>query len=263
MKKTLGSITLVCSLLTLGGVASAQDAEQKRPGAQGVIIDISNIDLSDDGTTSSIDAAEAEAEIVGAVDADPSAGSEALATIMEFMTPEEPVAALTNDRFSFYLSDEVIFAQLERSADRFGLDNGRMHLGFLFSEERDAVLQGGLAVDAAFTRSFRLSFGTRAYIAILNEENMDALALSLGSEAAYVLPFEALPLEFGASLYYAPDVLTFGAGDRAIDAQVDVAFPFRSQLSVFGGVRFLQIDTRPGDEEIDNRVHLGLRWDFL
>ncbi len=188
---------------------------------------------------------------------------EVLGAITDAMRPEEKVPALSNDRLSFYLSEQVVFAQYERSAERFNLENGRTHLGLLYSEERDTVIQGGLALDASFTNSFRLSFGTRAYIALLSKENEDAFAAALGAETAYKLPFKALPLEFGASLYYAPDILTFGTADRAIDAQVDVTFPVRSQLSVFGGYRFLQIDARPDDREVDNRLHLGVRWDFM
>lgn len=189
--------------------------------------------------------------------------SAALNTIVEVMRPQDTVQSLENDRFSLYFSDQVIFAQLERQASRFDLERARTHLAFLHSEERDTVLQGGLSLDASFTTSFRLSFGTRAYIALLNTENLDAFAAAMGAETAYRLPFKALPLELGASIYYAPDILTFGAGDQVIDWQVDVTLPVRPEFSVFGGARFLQVDTRPADREIDNRVHLGVRWDFL
>lgn len=190
-------------------------------------------------------------------------GDSKFKAIVEAMSPEEPVPALENDRFSLYLSDAVAFAQYERTAEPFDLEHGRIHIASLYSEERDTVLHTGIALDTSLTESLRLSFGTRAYVALLSLENMDALAAAIGAEAAYRLPFKALPLEFGASLYYAPDVLTFGAGDRVVDTQIDVSLPFRKQSSLFAGVRYLQVDTRPADREIDNRVHLGIRWDFL
>jgi hypothetical protein len=198
-----------------------------------------------------------------ATESEVSKGGKALLALVDAMRPGDVVAPLENNRLSFYLSEKVAFAQYESSAKRFGLDRARTHLAFLFSEERDTVLQAGLALDAAFTSSLRLSFGTRSYIAILSDENQDSLAVSVGAETAYQLPFETLPLEFGASFYYAPDILTFGVGDRAIDAQVDVTLPVREQFSVFGGIRYFQIDTRPEDREIDNRLHVGVRWDFL
>ncbi|MEM7257920.1 MAG: hypothetical protein AAF404_11085 [Pseudomonadota bacterium] len=187
---------------------------------------------------------------------------EAFEAIVEAMTPKEPVEPLKKNRFTFYLSDAVAFAQLETSTSRFKLDNGRLHVASIYSEERDSVIHGGISLDASFTKSFRLSFGARAYIALLSMENVDAFATAVGTEAAYRLPFKALPLEFSASLYYAPDILTFGAGDRAIDTQVDITMPFRSHSALFAGLRFLQIDTRPEDAEVDNRLHIGFRWDF-
>lgn len=191
------------------------------------------------------------------------AGDAVFKAIVSAMTPKKPVQSLKGKRVNFYLSEKVAFVQLEMDAERFKIENGRVHVASLYSEQRDSVFLGGLAVDASFVSSFRLSFGTRAYIAQLNTENTDAFAAALGLEAAYNLPFKALPLEFSASVYYAPDILTFGASDRAIDAQIDFAFPLRAQSSLFAGARFLQVDTRPEDREIDNRVHVGIRWDFL
>ncbi len=292
---------LTFSLLAVSAVAVAGGDPDEFPGPEGVLLDLDEINLSTgdepvvtrdtpvtDKTTATVKA-EPDAATVVTGDGKPvSVGESALTTksvpvavakvevaasenstnpvirtIVDAMRPSDQTPPLDNDRFSLYLSDEVLFAQFERSGKRYGLDRSRVHLGFLHSEERDSVFQTGLSIDASFTKSFRLSFGTRAYVALLNLENMDAFAAALGAETAYKLPFKALPLEFGASFYYAPDVLTFGAGDRTLDAQVDVTLPVRSQFSVFGGFRFLQVDTRPDDREIDNRVHLGVRWDFM
>lgn len=186
-----------------------------------------------------------------------------LQKITDAMSPEEAIPSLDNSRFSLYLSDRVVFAQYDRSASQFNLENARANVGLLYSEERDTVFQGGLAVDTSLLETIRISFGARAYAAILGAENTDAVALGPGVEAAYLLPLKALPLELAGSLYFAPDILTFGAGDNILDWQVDVTLPIRNQLSVFGGLRFLQLDTRPNDAEVDNRVHLGIRWDFL
>jgi len=188
-----------------------------------------------------------------------------LDSIASVMRPEAQVPPLDNDRLSFYLSDEVVFGQYERNAARYDFENARIHLGFLFAEEQDIVFQSGLALDAPsdLVSSIRLSFGVRAYGILLDEENNDSFAGAVGVEAAYTLPFNAFPLEISGSFYYAPDVFTFGEGDRVVDAQVDLSVPFRPQLSLFVGARFLQLDTTPGDAEIDNRVHVGFRWDIL
>ena len=178
--------------------------------------------------------------------------------------PQSGTPALLNDRFSAYLSDRVAFVHFERNAARYDFEQARIGVGFLVSEERDTLFQMGLALDAPgdLVPNIRLSVGTRAYIALIGEENNDAFAAGLGIEAAYQLPFEKLPLELSTAFYYAPDVLTFGQGDRIVDWAIDVTLPFRPRLSVFTGLRFLQVDTRPDDVEIDNRWHVGIRWDL-
>lgn len=191
-----------------------------------------------------------------------SVSDEVFNAVVDAMKPEEPPAPLKENRFTFYMSDAVAFAQIEGSTERMKLDRGRLHLASLYSEERDSVVHGGLALDSTFTQSFRLSFGGRAYIALMGEENVDAFAAAIGAEAAYRLPIKKAPLEFATSLYYAPDILTFGAGDRAFDARFDFILPFRAKSALFAGWRFLQVDVRPEDREIDNRFHLGFHWDF-
>lgn len=178
--------------------------------------------------------------------------------------PQSGVPALLNDRFTAYLSDRVAHVHFERNAARYDFEQARIGIGFLVSEERDTVFQIGLALDAPgdLVSNIRLSVGTRAYITLIGEENNDAFAAGLGIEAAYQLPSTKLPLELSTAFYYAPDVLTFGQGDRVVDWSIDVTLPFRPRLSIFTGLRFLQVDTRPDDVEIDNRWHVGIRWDL-
>ena len=206
---------------------------------------------------------EAAAELEAAVEESVNSGDAAFKAVVAAMKPRAPVAPLAGKRFNLYISEKVLSAKYERPSDVVKFKNGRVHAAAIYSETRDLVVHGGLAVDSDLTQAVRLSFGTRAYIALLEAENNDVFATALGLEAAYNLPFQKLPPEFGASFYYAPDILTFGAADRGIDAQVDVAFPLRPNSALFAGARFLQVDSRPEDREVDNRVHMGIRWDFM
>lgn len=272
------SITL--PLLLISSTAMAGDF----PGTGGVVVDLGSLARSHAAASGGVavpiphDLAEQQHKqasaavtpklklpvtLIEAAAEEEQTGDAAFKAIVEAMTPREAVQPLKGKRFTFYLSEKVAFAQLEQDASRLNVKNGRVHLATLYSEQRDSVIHTGLALDASLASSFRLSFGSRVYIALLNTENTDAFAGALGIEAAYNLPFKALPLEFAASIYYAPDILTFGASDRAIDAQIDFTFPLRKQSALFAGARFLQVDTRPEDREIDNRVHMGIRWDFM
>ena len=254
------------------GASAAKDTAAEAAQALSGVTDGSGNAVTGLGTTASAAAAGATAgESVAAVGSTAAEtigvmfekGKVIAGNIAEAMTPADTVPPLTNDRFEIYLTDDVVFGKFERNAiSRFKLDEARMHLGFLYGESRDTIFQAGLAADTSLTSLFRLSFGARGYLGLLGEENEDTVAAAVGAEAAYILPFERLPLEFGASLYFAPDILTFGSSDRIIDTRYDVTLPIRSQISVFAGFRFLQFDIRPGDEEVDNQLHLGVRWDF-
>lgn len=164
--------------------------------------------------------------------------------------------------FELYASDKTAQGRYDRDSNLLGRDGVRVHGAFLYNEERDIIFSGGLNMDVQpeYLSGFELSLGTRAYAALLARENSDAIAFAVGIEALYTLPLRKFPLEFSGSIYYAPDIFTFGQSDRVLDWQGRVGFPLTKNMSTFVGVRFLQFDTRPGSEEIDERLHLGIRW---
>lgn len=164
-----------------------------------------------------------------------------------------------------YASDKAANVLYERDATPANLDDGRIGIGFLFSEERDNVFTANLMLDVHpdLVPSVRFSTGVRAYAALLGAENQDVVGVGLGVEGAYQLPSALLPLEVSAGFFYTPDVFVFGQSDRIIDYNVRAGFQLRDSLHGFVGLRFLQFDTRPGDREVDDKIHVGLRWDFV
>jgi hypothetical protein len=188
--------------------------------------------------------------------------SSAIDSLVQAIKPEAPIEPLENRRLTAYMSEKVLFTQVEQGITEGKFENSRVHLATLYSEERDIVLQGGISLDSTWSKTVRLSFGARAYVALLGQENEDTFAAAVGTEAAYRLPFKSAPLEFTASLYYAPDIMTFGVGDRALDAKLQLAIPFRTHSAIFTGIRYFQVDTQPEDREVDNRLHVGFRWNF-
>ena len=163
-----------------------------------------------------------------------------------------------------YASDDAFRAEYETDADRFNLDGGRFTGGFLLSEERDNVFTGTLMLDTfpGLVPDVRLSFGARAYVALLGIENRDVFGLGIGVQGAYELPVDFLPLQLGSEFFYTPDVLAFGQSDRIVDWNVDVGLEVRENISAFVGFRFLQFDTRPGDRDVEDDLHVGVRWAF-
>jgi len=180
-------------------------------------------------------------------------------TLTDSLNLEQPG---TQRSFELYASDKAAQGRYDRDASRFKVKNGRMNGAFLFTEERDIVFSGGVTVGAEpdFLKGFLFSVGTRAYAALLSTENSDAIGIAVGLEGRYTLPLKKFPLQFELSFYYAPDIFTFGQSDRVIDAQTRVGLAITESMDAFVGVRVLQFDTRPGSVEVDDQVHLGVRW---
>lgn len=177
------------------------------------------------------------------------------------LIPAKPLEP-DDKRLDLYFSDKVGNLEYERSSSVINVDNGRVNAGFLFSEERDTVFSGSVMLDTdeGLLPGVRLSFGSRGYVALLGVENADVFGLALGVEAELTVPVKTLPLRLSASYFYAPDVLAFGDADRIFDWDINVGLQIRDSVMVYTGVRYLQMDTRPGKREVDDRLHVGVRW---
>ncbi len=162
----------------------------------------------------------------------------------------------------FYASDKTFEFLLERQGSVLGLDNAHANIGFLLSEERDNAVTAAIMFDAqpAFLATFNFAFGLRAYAGLLGQENNDILAIGANIEASYVLPIEQFPVQLSAELGYAPDILSFGQADRIFDWNVRAGLAVTDNIDAFVGFRFLQFDTRPGDTELDDHLHIGISY---
>ena len=163
-----------------------------------------------------------------------------------------------------YASDDAFRAVYETDTERLNIDDARFAGGFLLSEERDNVFSATMLLDTFpdLVPDVRLSFGARAYVALLGVENRDVFGLGLGVQGAYELPVDFLPLQLGSEFFYTPDALAFGQSDRIVDWNIDVGLAVRENISAFVGFRFLQFDTRPGDRDVEDDIHVGVRWAF-
>jgi len=170
---------------------------------------------------------------------------------------EEPANAM-----EFYASDKAAELTYERAGSVLGLNNTRARVGFLISEERDNVLTGAVMYDVKpkFFPGFKVAFGSKIYAGLLGLENADVVALAANISVGYKFPIKQFPLDLGASLGYAPDILTFGQSDRVFDWTVRAGLGLTDNIDGFVGLRFFQFDTRPGERNIDQQAHLGIRW---
>ena len=157
------------------------------------------------------------------------------------------------------LSNDTLQLRYIGSGEAVGVGGSRLTGAFFLSEERDIVLTGGLLFPAEFNidRLF-LSFGPQLYAALLEEENNDVMAISVGAEARYVL-MPSIGLALAGQAYYAPDILTFGSADKLMDLSARVEFAFASRAFVFGGMRWFEFDLTEGGGErtLQEEVFVG------
>jgi hypothetical protein len=143
------------------------------------------------------------------------------------------------------------------------IEAGQLGFGLFFNEERDIVASANYYVDASALRINRLSvlIGPVAYAALLSEENTDVFAMALGAEARFRLLRDPQVTIVGQAVY-APDILTFGSADNVWDVIGRAEIPITDRVTGFGGFRLFEIDLVQGKTELEESVHLGLRYRF-
>jgi hypothetical protein len=142
-----------------------------------------------------------------------------------------------------------------------GGENSRMFYTLFLSEERDVVGSAALLLDSDLQLGpFDFHFGPQAYVALLDEENEDVFALSLGLEARFnLVPSRGIAIV--GSAFYSPDVLTFGAADNLTDFMARAEIRLNEQLVGFAGYRWFELDLLDRDERrLQNEVFAGVRW---
>src|SRR5688572_2384995 len=141
---------------------------------------------------------------------------------------------------------------------------GQVTGAFFLSEERDIVLSAGALFPANldFGR-LTLRFGPQAYAALLEEENNDVLAMSVGVEARFVLN-RRMGLALSGQAFYAPDILTFGSADSLTDLSARAEVQVGPQMLAFGGMRWFEFDLIEGGGErtLQEELFVGVGYRF-
>jgi len=162
------------------------------------------------------------------------------------------------------LSNDTFQLRYETGGQLVGVEQARFSGAFFLSEERDIVLNAGLAFPAQVDLG-RLSVmaGPQLYAALLEEENNDVMATSVGAQ----LRFEINPrmgLAVSGHAYYAPDILTFGSADNLTDLGARVELDLGPRVTTFGGMRWFEFDLTEGGGErtLQEEVFVGFGYRF-
>jgi YfaZ precursor len=162
------------------------------------------------------------------------------------------------------LSNDTLQVRYIMSGDRFGADGGQASAGFFLSEERDIVLSGGVLFPANLELGpVSVLFGPRAYAALLDEENSDVMALTVGTQLRFDLD-RRRGFAIVGEAFYSPDILTFGSADNLTDLSARAELRLTPQLTGFAGMRWFEFDLTEGDGErtLQEELFAGVGWRF-
>lgn len=139
----------------------------------------------------------------------------------------------------------------------------RISAAMFMSEARDLVLSGDVLFPAQlnFDR-LQLLFGPRLYAALLEEENTDVMAASLGVEMRFEID-RSSGLALSGQAFYAPDILTFGSADNMTDLSARAEIRLQPRLTVYGGMRWFEFKLAEGGERtLQEELFAGVGWQF-
>jgi hypothetical protein len=140
---------------------------------------------------------------------------------------------------------------------------------FFLSEERDIVMSGAVLFPASLPDSMHLGqrltlrFGPQVYAALLEEENNDVMAVSVGADVRFVVN-RRMGLAISGQAFYAPDILTFGSADSLTDLSARVELQVAPELLAFGGMRWFEFDLTEGGGErtLQEELFFGVGYRF-
>lgn len=142
--------------------------------------------------------------------------------------------------------------------------NSQASAAFFLSEARDLVLSGDLLFPIDLDIApVSILLGPRAYAALLEDENNDVMALSVGAEVR-VLIERSWGLAVVGHAFYAPDILTFGSADNLTDLGARLEIRATPRLVVFAGMRWFEFDLTDGSGErtLQDEALVGAGWQF-
>ena len=162
------------------------------------------------------------------------------------------------------LSNDTLQLRYLGNGNMVGVQGSQVTGGVFLGEQRDFVLSGGLLFPADLgIRRFNVSFGPQLYAALLQEENDDVMAFSVGTEIRFFID-PSRGFAVSGQAYYAPDILTFGSADNLTDLSARVEMRVAEQLQGFAGMRWFEFDLTDGSGKrtLQEEAFVGIGYRF-
>jgi hypothetical protein len=167
------------------------------------------------------------------------------------------------------LSNDTLELRYLTNGREIGVARSQASAGFFLSEDRDIVLDAallfplGLDLDLGPVGPLTILIGPRAYAALLEDENNDVMALSLGARIRFDIHRDS-GFAIVGDAFYSPDILTFGSADNLTDLSARAEIRLGPQLTGFAGMRWFEFDLTEGDAErtLQEELFVGVGWRF-
>ncbi len=138
-------------------------------------------------------------------------------------------------------------------------------LGFLYHDDKNYLGEVSLLViDEAGSKSpgLELGVGTKFYYAYMDKPDLSVSAIGLGGQFRY-RHASAPRIIYGASVFYAPGIVTFQDGDQLLEADIRLEFEILPTANIYGGYRYIETEIKNrNDVKIDDNFIIGLRFKF-
>lgn len=154
------------------------------------------------------------------------------------------------------------------SYGQIGIGGTDLGVGMFFNENDDVIFNGGLLVTGnslGESRALQAGVGVKGFAGKLDvESDQDTVAaVGIGGKLAYIFPSRT-PLALSLEAYIAPEVTAFSDNERVAEANVRFEVEIAPTTRFFVGYRSLEVEFEdiPGEYEIDDSSHLGIRFSF-
>ena len=140
-----------------------------------------------------------------------------------------------------------------------------MTVGFLYNDDDNYLTEVALLViDEAGTKTpgLELGVGPKFWFGGADDADVDIGAIGLGGQIRYK-NMNMPRVVYGASLFYAPSIVSFLDADDMIEFDLRVEYELLPTANVYLGFRSIEADIKDAnDVEIDESVIIGLRFKF-
>lgn len=140
-----------------------------------------------------------------------------------------------------------------------------MGVGFLYNEDDNYLGEIGLLViDEAGSKTpgLELGVGPKFWFGGSDEADVDIAGIGLGGQIRYK-NMNVPRVVYGASLYYAPDIVSFMDSEGMLEWDIRVEYELLPTANVYVGFRSIEADIKNRDDvEIDESGIIGLRFMF-